>query len=160
MEKCSLVHAPPPVVRYDVSTVAEIHTYGTCAGRSCVCSVSSYMYIYILAHTLLHTPHTHTHTHTHHTHTHTMDATLGHLGNGLCSIQLSPTSQAGLSSTVASTLSPPPCMGKPKMIHTFFSFHKKQRTSPVSKRSHYILVSPAIVRSDDMVHIIDERMIT
>ena len=110
----------------------------------------------------LHTcTYTTTHTHKHYytlphttTHTHIIDATLEHLGNGLCSIPLSPTSQAGLSSTVGSTLSPPPCMGN------FLSFHKKQRTSLVSKRSHYILISPATFRSDDMVHGIDERMIT
>ncbi|KAL5470954.1 hypothetical protein EMCRGX_G029016 [Ephydatia muelleri] len=82
-------------------------------------------------------------------------------GNGLCPIPLSPTSQTGLSSTVGSTLSPPPCMGKPKMVRTSSSSHKKQRTSPVSKRSHYILVAPdAQPFTDDMVHGIDERMIT
>lgn len=81
-------------------------------------------------------------------------------GNGLCSIPLSPTSQAGISSTVGSTLSPPPCMGKPKMVRTSSSSHKKQRTSPVSKRSYILIAPDAQPFTDDMVHGLDERMIT
>lgn len=70
----------------------------------------------------------------------------------------------GLTSNVGPALSPPPCSasaGKPKMVRTSSSTQKKQRTSPVPKKGHCVMVAPdAQPFTDDMVHGVDERMIT